>query len=251
MKTFNIKCIKKETTNFGTIYERFLLTFFEANQALTIGGLLRRTLLGDLGGMAITEVKIKGAKHEFAPILGLREDTLEILLNLKGIVIQNLNANKTIEKGFLKIQGPTIVTANSIRLASNLKIVNLNHYIATIVSNQMFEMEFTIEYGIGYRLADYTMKSSAENSLKVDAIFMPIQRVDMKIEQFTIDESATYKEHLLLDIWSNGSISPKNALLEALVVITNLLNAILLNGLANSDIDDTEVNSLKLNADRL
>src|SRR5210317_986517 len=126
----SIECLKSEKIESGATYGQFLINSLRPGQGITIGNLLRRVLLGDLGGTAITAVRIAGIRDEFSIIPGVREDILEILLNLKGIV---LNA-KTRDQQFgrLKIQGPAVITASSIELPSDIEIVNPNHYIATI-----------------------------------------------------------------------------------------------------------------------
>jgi DNA-directed RNA polymerase subunit alpha len=125
----------------------------QPGQGITIGNQLRRVLLGDLGGIAISAVRIAGVTHEFSTIPGVREDILEILLNLKGIVVKN--KTQDIEFG-RKVQGPSVITADLIQLPSNLEIVNPNHYIATISTSNILEIEFKFEYGTGYRLAAQT-----------------------------------------------------------------------------------------------
>jgi DNA-directed RNA polymerase subunit alpha len=103
-----------------------LINSLQPGQGITIGNQLRRVLLGDLGGIAISAVRIAGVTHEFSTIPGVREDILEILLNLKGIVVKN--KTQDIEFGRLKVQGPSVITADLIQLPSNLEIVNPNHY---------------------------------------------------------------------------------------------------------------------------
>merc|ERR1711865_1312214 len=114
----------------GACHGQFLINSLKSGQGITIGNQLRRVLLNDLGGMAITAIRIAGVSHEFSTIPGVREDILEILLNLKGIVFKSKTQDK--QFGRLKIQGPNVVTADLIQLPPNLEIVNPNHYIASI-----------------------------------------------------------------------------------------------------------------------
>ena len=130
MTNISIKCLKSEKIQSGTCHGQFLINFLQPGQGITIGNQLRRVLLGDLGGIAISAIRIAGVSHEFSTIPGVREDILEILLNLKGIVFQS--KTQTSQFGRLKIQGPAVVTADLIQLPSNLQIVNPNHYIMTI-----------------------------------------------------------------------------------------------------------------------
>ena len=151
MNNISIKCLKSEKIESGSSHGQFLIDSLQPGQGITIGNQLRRVLLNDLGGVAISAVRIAGVSHEFSTIPGVREDILEILLNLKGIVIKS--KTQTPEFGRLKIQGPVVVTADSIQLPSNLEIVNSNHYLMTISSSNIVEIEFKFEYGRGYKLA--------------------------------------------------------------------------------------------------
>ena len=115
-----IKCLKSEKTESGMIFGQFIINSLNPGQGITIGNMLRRVLLGDLGGISITAIRIAGVRDEFSILVGVREDILEILLNLKGIVLQG-NINEP-QFGRLKIQGPSVITAKAIQLPSNLKI---------------------------------------------------------------------------------------------------------------------------------
>ena len=180
MNNISIKCLKSEKIDSGANYGQFLINSLRPGQGITIGNQLRRVLLGDLGGTAISAVRIAGVRHEFSTIPGVREDILEILLNLKGIVLKSKTNDS--EFGRLKVQGPAVITADSIQLSPNLEIVNPNHYIATISTSNVFEIEFMFEYGTGYKLASQMFSSEADNYLQLDTIFMPVQKVDFKIE---------------------------------------------------------------------
>ena len=226
MNNISIKCLKSEKIQSGTCHGQFLINSLRPGQGITIGNQLRRVLLGDLGGIAVSAVRIAGVSHEFSTIPGVREDILEILLNLKGIVLQS----KTQETQFgrLKIQGPSVITADLIQLPSNLEIINPNHYIATISASNILEIEFKFEYGIGYKLASQTFSDEAENYLQLDTIFMPVQKVDFKIEN-VYDTANNITERLFLDIWTNGSISPNDALESAAKIIIDLFTLLINN----------------------
>ena len=198
-------------------------------------------LLNDLGGTAITAIRIAGVRDEFSLITGVREDILEILLNLKGIIFKN--TTKNISFGRLKIKGPAVVTANSIQLPSNIEIVNPNHYIATISSSNFLEIEFKFEHGVGYKLATQTFYDESEDFLEIDAIFIPIQKVDFKIEN-VYNDSNKITERLFIDIWTNGSISPEEAISSASKFAIELLDSIMENKFPQK-LDKTEnINNL-------
>ena len=244
MNNISIKCLKSEKIESGACHGRFVINSLRSGQGITIGNQLRRVLLGDLGGMAISAVRIAGITHEFSTIPGVREDILEILLNLKGIVLKS-EINDT-QFGRLKIQGPAVVTADLIQLPSNLEIINPNHYIATISTSNILEIEFKFEHGTGYKLATQTFTDDAENYLQLDTVFMPIQKVDFKIEN-VYDSANNITERLLLDIWTNGSISPNDALESAAQVIVDLFTLLINNkNMANTNQLESKPESISI-----
>jgi DNA-directed RNA polymerase subunit alpha len=226
MNNISIKCLKSETIQSGACHGQFVINSLKPGQGITIGNQLRRVLLGDLGGVSISAVRIAGVTNEFSTIPGVREDILEILLNLKGIVFKS--KTQEIQFGRLKIQGPSVVTADLLQLPSNLEIVNPNHYIATISTANTLEIEFKFEYGTGYRLATQTFLDEAENYLQLDTIFMPVEKVDFKIKN-VYDIVTNISERLFLDIWTNGSISPTEALESAVHIIIDLFTLLINN----------------------
>lgn len=229
MNNFGVKHIRSEKIGSGIIYGQFLISSLLPGQGITIGNLLRRVLLSDLGGTSITAIRIPGIKDEFSIIPGIREDILEILLNLKGIIFKS--KIKDIQFGRLKIKGPAVVTASSIQLPNELQLINPNHYIATIANSNILEIEFKFEYGHGYKLAKHIFSDSLNEFLQIDAIFMPVQKVDFRIENVErLDqETNTLTEQLFIEIWTNGSILPEDAFLSAAELIVNLFNYILVN----------------------
>jgi DNA-directed RNA polymerase subunit alpha len=224
MNNLYFKPLKSEKLQSGVCYGQFLINELQPGQGITIGNHLRRVLLGDLGGTAISAVRIVGIRHEFATIPGVREDILEILLNLKGIVIKS-NTND-IKFGRLKVQGPLVVTADLIDLPNGLEIINSNHYIATISTSINLEIEFKIEYGTGYKLASQMFTDEDKNFLQIDSIFMPVQKVNFKIEN-VYDNDNSITERLFIEIWTNGSIKPIDALKKACQIIINLFTSLI------------------------
>ena len=232
MNNLSIKCLKSEKIQSGGCHGQFLINSLRSGQGITIGNQLRRVLLGDLGGVAISAVRIAGISHEFSTIPGVREDILEILLNLKEIVFQSKTQN--VQFGRLKIQGPAVLTADLIQLPPDLKIINPNHYIATISTSTILEIEFKFEYGTGYKLASQTFLEETDNYLQLDTIFMPVQKVDFKIEN-VYDSANNITERVLIDIWTNGSISPNEALKSAAQIIINLFTSLINNKDTNKE----------------
>ena len=242
MNNIFIKCLNSEKIQSGACHGQFVINALKPGQGITIGNQLRRVLLGDLGGMAISAVRIAGVTHEFSTIPGVREDILEILLNLKGIVLKS--KTKKTQFGRLKIQGPNVVTADSIELTNDIEVINPNHYIATLSTSSILEIEFKFEYGTGYKLASQTFLEEDENYLQLDTIFMPVQKVDFKIEN-VYDSSNDITERLFLDIWTNGSILPTEALESASQIIIDLFAALIHNT------DKTENNQEDVKSDSI
>ena len=238
MSNISIKCLKSKKIQSGSYHGQFVINSLRPGQGITIGNQLRRVLLGDLGSIAISAVRIAGVSHEFSTIPGVREDILEILLNLKGIIFKG--KTQGIQFGRLKIQGPSVITADLIQLPSNLEIVNPNHYIATISTSNILEIEFKFEYGTGYKLATQTFVDDDNDYLQLDTVFMPVQKVDFKIEN-VYETTNDISERLLIDIWTNGSISPKEALESASQIIIDLFTSLISNENIN---ENNQSNSL-------
>ena len=223
MKPVYFKPLKSEKLQSGVCYGQFLINELQPGQGISIGNQLRRVLLNELEGSAISAVRIVGIRHEFTTIPGVREDILEILLNLKGIIIKS-NTKHT-KFGRFKVQGPLVVTADLINLPSGLEIVNPNHYIATISTSINLEVEFKIESGTGYKLASQIFTEEDKNFLQMDSIFMPVQKVNFKIEN-VYDSDNNISERLFLEIWTNGSLQPSSALKKACQIIINLFTSL-------------------------
>lgn len=240
MKTIN--CLERFIDNERNLVSSFLIEPLEVGQGITIGNTLRRTLLSSLTGIGITGVRINNIKHEFTTISGVREDPLEILLNLKEITFKgsfharkNLSEKKQI--GFIKVQGPRIVTAAMFQLQKDLlKIVNPTQYICTIVDQSTLYIEVDIEKGQGYRILEEKREREVEEifsptkalTLNIDTIFNPVRRVNYKV-RLIHDAYGNLKESLFLQITTNGSITPQRTLQEALAIVLKLFTRLFLN----------------------
>jgi DNA-directed RNA polymerase subunit alpha len=236
-----LTCIETYVDKEDRYYGCFVIEPLETGQGITLGNSLRRTLLSDLTSFSIVGARINNLKHEFTTIEGLREDVLEVLLNLKEVIFKNSftfskETNLSKIKAFLNVKGPIIVTAGMLNLPKNmLKIINPNQYIGTIVDNSELYLEVDIEKGKGYRLTD--QKNKKENDAKlsnvqpatlaVDAIFMPVKKVNYKIKLIH-DSQGNIKESLVLEIWTNGSITPKRSLQEGIKILMNLYYPLLI-----------------------
>jgi DNA-directed RNA polymerase subunit alpha len=203
MSNFQFECIELNLQTSTEYFGRFVFKPLDVGHGITIGNILRRVLLTNLPGVSIVGVRIAGVNHEFSTIPGVREDVLEILLNLKEVILKSDYQGETF--GRLKVHGPAIVTASCIDLPPTLEIINPNQYIATISDNSVLEMEIKLDWGKGYTLAENQPLEGPIDFLRIDAIFMPVRRVVYHIEKLG------NQEQLILDIWTNGSITPSDA----------------------------------------
>jgi DNA-directed RNA polymerase subunit alpha len=256
-----LTCIESYIDKNQNHYGCFVIEPLEIGQGITLGNTLRRTILSDLTGYAISGVRINNLKHEFSIIEGLREDVLEILLNLKEIILKASSSEK-IETlpltftGYLNVKGPRIVTAGMINLPENiLSILNPHQYICTIVDNSELYIEIDIEKGKGYKLTEENRKQNLEknfissknpSTLFIDAIFMPVKKVNYKIKLIH-DSKGNIKESLLIELLTNGSITPKRCVYEALKILLNLFYSLFIspNFLSISKLLTKTINSLE------
>ncbi|MBA3946533.1 MAG: DNA-directed RNA polymerase subunit alpha [Herpetosiphonaceae bacterium] len=197
-------------------YARFRIEPLEPGYGHTMGNALRRVLLSSIPGAAITRIKIDGVYHEFATVTGVREDVTEIVLNVKGIRLRSY-AERPV-KLHLSKRGGGIARASDIDAPSNVEIVNPNHYIATLDGDDAnLELELTVERHRGY-LPVENRDPVPIGEIPVDAIFTPIPRVNYVIENTRIGGMTDY-DRLILEIWTDGTIKPGDALSHAAQVL--------------------------------
>jgi len=191
---------------------RFRVEPLERGFGLTLGNALRRVLLSSLAGAAVTQVKIDGIYHEFATVAGVKEDTTELILNLKQLRLKSYTDQATQLR--LIASGPGIVTASDLIYPSEIEIVNPELQLATLDSpDTRLEMELTVEKGKGFRSSDGREPSSL-GVIPVDAIFSPIRRVNYSVENTRVGER-TDLDSLIIEIDTDGTISPMDALVQA------------------------------------
>ena len=242
MTHFQIECIESKTEKTNQQYGRFIIEPLKSGQGITLGNSLRRTLLADIEGTAIVNVRIAGVNHEFSTITGVREDVLEILLNLKEIVLKSNSKESQI--GRLRVQGPAVVTAGLLDLPPDVQIIDKRQYIATICNNTIFEMEFKIEKGYGYKLVEDYIHEKSLDFLQIDAVFMPVKKVNYIVQEKRIDAQSV-QEKLILDIWTNGSLSPQQAISEGAKILTYLFHPLThIDFKPNQTIKKTESNNV-------
>ncbi len=242
-------------------YGKFELEPLERGFGTTLGNALRRVMLSSLPGDAITSVKIDGVAHEFQKIDGVVEDVTAIVLNLKSIVIKNhaKDENKIIR---LTKNTPGVVTAGDIEKDADIEILNPDQVIATLVEGGSLNMEMTIGSGRGYVVADENKKLLQNDKTKIgaiaiDSLYSPVERINYEVETARVGQNNNF-DKLILEVWTNGSISPEEALaLAARILIEHFeiltsLNAIAdETGLMISKSEDPSVKILETSIDDL
>lgn len=242
-------------------YGKFELEPLERGFGTTLGNALRRVMLSSLPGDAITSVKIDGVAHEFQKIDGVVEDVTAIVLNLKSIVIKNhaKDENKIIR---LTKNTPGVVTAGDIEKDADIEILNPDQVIATLVEGGSLNMEMTIGSGRGYVVADDNKKLLQNDKTKIgaiaiDSLYSPVERINYEVETARVGQNNNF-DKLILEVWTNGSISPAEALaLAARILIEHFeiltsLNAIAdETGLMISKSEDPSVKILETSIDDL
>ena len=192
----------------------FLIGPLERGQATTLGNSLRRVLMGGLEGSAVTAVRIAGVNHEYATIPGVREDVLDILLNCKQISVDS--RSQDLEIGRIVVTGPAEVKAKDIQFSSQVEVVDGDRPIATVHEGHNLELELHVERGVGYRPVDRrNEETSSIDLLQIDAVFMPINRVNFTIDETAVAEGGSTRERLKMELVTDGSTSPDDALAEA------------------------------------
>ncbi len=220
MAQFQVECVESNTEEDYGQYSRFILEPLDRGQGTTLGNALRRVLLSNLQGAAVTAVRIAGVNHEFATIPGVREDVLDILLNMKQMVLRSHSSEPQI--GRLFVQGPATVTSKNFELSADVEVINPDQYVAALSNDATLEMEFKIELGKGYKsIVKSQDDAAALDFLQLDAVFMPVRKVNYTVEDARVG-GALEKDRLILDIWTNGSLNPQEALSQAASILVDL-----------------------------
>jgi DNA-directed RNA polymerase subunit alpha len=219
----NLEFISLEAEALENNFGKFLLQPLNKGMGITVGNMFRRLLLTQISSTNITAVRIPGINNEFSTIPGVREDVLEIVLNLRQIILKGFIKDKTYAR--LKIQGPAIITANSIKWDSipNVSLVNSTQYIATIFDTSIVEMEFRIESKKDYTIRKNKFSLTSSDFIKVEQISSPVQRVLFEVDDTL---SSQNQEKLLLKVWTNGSITPLEAIINVSEIIQQFFGLI-------------------------
>ncbi len=214
----NIECLEVDNEN---NYARFECQPLERGYGMTIGNSLRRILLSSLPGTAITSVKIDGVVHEFATIPDVVEDVPELIVNLKSVRLKTFDNDEKILR--VDFKGPGEVTAKDIITDGTIEVLNGDLHIATVEEGGHLKMEMTAGRGRGYNTADKNKKENqAINVLPIDSIFTPVKKVNYSVENTRVGQRVDY-DKLTIDVWTDGSLKPYEALSLAAKVMTGHL----------------------------
>ena len=201
-----IECIE----NMGEeSYGKYVVEPLERGYGTTIGNSLRRILLSSLPGTAVTTVKIAGVQHEFSTIPGVKEDVTQIVLNIKGIIAKLYSEGvKTV---YIEASGEGVVTAGDIKADSDVEILNPEHHIATLGPDATLNMELTLSQGRGYVTADRNKNAQTViGVIPVDSVYTPVRKVNYTVENTRVGDATDY-DKLTLEVWTNGTISARDA----------------------------------------
>jgi DNA-directed RNA polymerase subunit alpha len=204
--------------------QRFTISPLEPGFGHTLGNTLRRVLLSSIPGAAVTQVRFDDALHEFGTIKGVKEDVTDVILNLKDIVLTSLSEEPVTLR--LDVTGPRQITAGDIVTTSDVEILSTDLYIASVNGKGRLALDITVEQGRGYSSADKTKKPGASiGAIPVDAIFAPVRRVSFAIEPTRVEQATNY-DSLSIEIETDGSITPRDALASAGATLGNLVTLV-------------------------
>ena len=207
-----------ESTNYG----KFVIEPLERGYGTTLGNSLRRILLSSLPGSAVSSIQIDGVLHEFSTIDGVMEDVTQIILNIKKIAIKNHSEEQKVIE--IDVDGPATVTAADIKADDDIEVLNPEQYICSIAEGGHVHMQMTVSNGRGYVPADQNKNGDMPiGVIAVDSIFTPINRVNYQVESTRVGKRNDF-DKLTLDVWTNGSISPREAISLAAKILSDHLN---------------------------
>jgi DNA-directed RNA polymerase subunit alpha len=206
----------------SSTYGKFTAEPFERGFGTTVGNSLRRVLLSSLEGSAVTQIKVGGALHEFTTIKGVLEDVTDIVLAIKSLVVKNHSDSTRVIRVEKSTKGP--VTAADIQTDEAVEVVNKDLVLATLTDDVPFELEMVIENGRGYVPAsEHTPEAQEIGIIPVDAVFSPVTRVRYEVEETRVGQKTNY-DKLTMEIWTDGTVTPEMALVEAAKILRKHLN---------------------------
>jgi DNA-directed RNA polymerase subunit alpha len=237
-----VKCIHTTTDPDGTIYGKFVIEPLARGFGLTLGNALRRVLLSSIKGAALTSVKIHGVNHEYTTVPNVVEDVMDIMLNLKGVVLRMETDEPQVLT--LNVSKPGLVTAGDIEVPAQVRIMNPSWPICTLSEGGKLSLDLVAQTGVGYVPAEEHQGERTVDSLLLDSVFMPIRRVAYQVDDTRVGQRTDY-DKLVLQLWSNGSIdvatalgTAANLLIEHVLPVASLagLPSVIAQPLAEDDI---------------
>ena len=234
---FQVQCLQSKVKTPTDHYSKYSIGPFIKGQSTTVGNTLRRVLLSNLQGLAIIGVRVTGINHEFSTVPNVKEDVIDILLNLKQIILKGTINEPVLARLMVKTSG--IITANDIELPANISLVDSRQYIATLNAKGNLEMEFLIARGQNYLNNGIVDSVIPAGFLGVDAIFMPVKKVNFFVETSRSTTSSEL-ESLIFEIWTNGSITPAEALSSAAEILENTFKLLKITETSETLVIDTE-----------
>ncbi|MFH1552752.1 MAG: DNA-directed RNA polymerase subunit alpha [Candidatus Omnitrophota bacterium] len=242
LKNFELpKRIVFDEKTYTPTYGRVIAEPFEKGYGITVGNSLRRVLLSSIEGTAVTQIKIDGVSHEFSTIPGVYEDIPQIIMNMKGLVLRcNFKNPKAM---FLSVEKKGEITAKDIKADETIEIVNPDHHIATLTEDKKLEMEIKVGRGRGYVFSE--RNKTADDSIGVialDSLFSPVKRVNIDVENTRVGHITDY-DKLILEIFTNGSMEPKDTLLYAANILQRHLDVFISIGKLPEEIEEEEEES--------
>ena len=218
MEKPKIQCVEM---NDAKTYGRFVVEPLERGYGITLGNALRRVLLSSLPGAAVTSIKIDGVLHEFSTIPGVYEDTTDLILNLKGLCVKlHCDEEKVLT---LEADGEGEITGADFKCSSEVEILNPDHHIATLDTNGSLHLEAVVEKGRGYNSVEKNKKENAPlGVIPIDSFFSPITKVIFHVEDTRVGQQTDF-DKLTLDIWTDGSIYPDEAISKSAKILAEYL----------------------------
>ncbi|MDD2221322.1 MAG: DNA-directed RNA polymerase subunit alpha [Clostridia bacterium] len=214
----NIQCAEMtEDKSYG----EFVIEPLERGYGMTLGNALRRVLLSSLPGAAVTAVKIDGVLHEFSAKKGVVEDITDIVLNLKGLSVKMYcDEDRTL---YLNVKGPKVVTAADIVCDADVEIINTNHYLATLEPDGELQMEISVKKGRGYVIAEKNKQEGQPiGVIPIDSLFSPVTKVNPTVKDTRVGQQTDY-DKLILQVWTDGTIAPDEAISSAARILSEYL----------------------------
>jgi DNA-directed RNA polymerase subunit alpha len=211
-----------DKASLSPIYGKFIAEPFERGFGATIGNGLRRVLLSSLEGSAVTQIKVHNAQHEFTTIKGVLEDVTDVVLNVKSLVVKNHSDTTRVLRVEKNAAGP--ITAADIETDEAVEVLNQDHVLATLTDNVPFVMEMVVENGRGYvPSSEHSQNIQEIGIIPIDAVYSPVVRVRYGIEETRVGQKTNY-DKLTLEVWTNGSVAPEMAMVEAAKILRKHLN---------------------------